>query len=171
VSETAPIVETDRLTLRRLTHSDAAFLVRLLNDPSFLRFIGDRGVRSEQDAVRYLDGGPLASYRQHGFGLYLVALRAEATPIGICGLLKREALADVDLGFALLPEFWSRGYATEAARAALAHGEALGIGRIVAVTTKENSGSIHVLEKLGMRASGTVRLSKDGPELLLFTPD
>jgi RimJ/RimL family protein N-acetyltransferase len=171
VSEAAPLVETDRLALRRLTHADAPFLVRLLNDPSFLRYIGDRGVRSEADAICYLDGGPLASYREHGFGLYLVTLRAGDTPIGICGLLKRETLSDVDLGFAFLPEFWSRGFATEAARAVLEHGRALGLDRIVAVTTQDNSGSIHVLQKLGLRASGAVRLSKDGPELLLFAPD
>jgi len=171
VNETASVVETDRLALRRLTHADAPFLVRLLNDPSFLRFIGDRGVRSEEDAIRYLDGGPLASYREHGFGLYLVASRPGGTPVGICGLLKRETLSDVDLGFAFLPEFWSRGYATESARAVLEHGRSLGIDRIVAVTTADNSGSVHVLQKLGLRASGTVKLSKNGPELLLFSPD
>lgn len=170
MSASPPLLETARLKLRRLAHADAPFIVRLLNDASFLRYIGDRGVRTEEDARRYLDRGPLASYRERGFGLYLVAVKESGLPAGICGLLKRDTLPDVDLGFAFLPDFRSLGYATESARAVLEHGRTLGMGRIVAVTTPDNAGSIRVLQKLGLRAEGTLRLSEGEPELQLFAP-
>ena len=105
------VLETERLRLRRLTVDDAAFILELVNDPSWLRFIGDRGVRNLDDARSYILKGPVASYEKHGFGLWLVELKAEATPIGICGLLQRDTLPDVDIGFALLPQFCGQGYA------------------------------------------------------------
>ena len=166
------VVETDRLALRRITTGDAEFILRLLNEPSFLTFIGDRGVRTLDDARRYILKGPIDSYRRFGFGLYLVEIKGGGAPIGICGLLKRESLEDVDVGFALLPEFWSRGYAFEAASAVLAHGrDALGLNRIVAVTTPDNTASIRVLEKLGLTFSRMVRLAGDDTNLKLFASD
>ena len=116
------VVETPRLTLRRFTLDDAEFIFGLLNQPSFLEFIGDKGVRTLDDARDYLLKGPIASYETFGFGLYLVNRKQDGTPIGMCGLLKREALQDVDIGFAFLPEFWSKGYAVESASAVLEHG-------------------------------------------------
>ncbi len=163
------VVDTDRLVIRRLTLDDAEFIVGLLNQPSFLRFIGDKGVRTLDDARDYLLKGPLGSYDRFGFGLYLVALKDSAAPIGICGLLKREALDDVDVGFAFLPDFWSQGYAFEAAAAVLAHGRRdLGLGRIVAIVTPDNDRSIALLERLGMRFERLVRLADDATELKLF---
>jgi RimJ/RimL family protein N-acetyltransferase len=160
---------TARLTLRRFTEEDAGFVLRLLNEPSFLHFIGDRGVRTLDDARRYLRDGPLASYERHGFGLYLVALAADSTPIGMCGLIQREELADVDVGFAFLPEHWSRGYAFEAAAAVVEEGKrTFGLERIAAITTPDNAGSIRVLEKLGLRYERRVRLDPGEPELLFF---
>ena len=103
------VVETERLALRRLAPDDAGFIVELLNQPSFLRYIGDKEVRNNTDAVRYIQNGPVASYERFGFGLYLVALKDTDVPIGICGLLKRDSLPDVDVGFAFLPAYWSRG--------------------------------------------------------------
>ncbi len=97
------VLSTERLILRRLTTGDAEFIFELLNDPDFLRFIGDKGVRSLDDARGYILSGPVASYAQHGFGLWLVELKGSNTPVGICGLLKRDALDDVDIGFAFLP--------------------------------------------------------------------
>ena len=108
------VFETDRLVLRRLTVEDAPFILRLLNEPSFIQHIGDRGVRNVADAQQYILSGPIASYERHGFGLFLVELRETRAPIGICGLLKRDALDDVDVGFAFVPESWSKGYAYEA---------------------------------------------------------
>jgi RimJ/RimL family protein N-acetyltransferase len=165
----APVLETARLSLRRLSTDDAPFVLKLLNEPSFLRFIGDRGVRSLEDARQYILEGPVRSYARHGFGVYLALRKEDSAAIGICGLLKRESLEDVDVGFALLPGYWSRGYAYEAASAVMAHGrEAFGLARIVAVTDPDNSASIRVLEKLGLRFERLVRLRTDGPELKLF---
>ena len=163
------VLDSDRLVLRRLTLDDAAFAFTLVNDPSFIRFIGDKGVRTIEDAQQYLREGPLASYERHGFGLWLVSLKVEGTPIGICGLLKRETLPDVDVGYALLPAFWSRGYAAEAASACVEYGRArLGLARIVAITQADNVASIRVLEKLGLRFERTVRFGETSPEVQLY---
>ena len=112
------VLETKRLILRRLCADDAEFILELLNQPSFLRYIGDKGVRNTEDAIRYIQTGPVASYDRFGFGLYLVELKESDVSIGMCGLLKRETLPDVDIGFAFLPGYWSQGYAFEAAAAA-----------------------------------------------------
>ena len=163
------ILETERLALRELTEDDAGFMVRLLNDPSYLRFIGDRGVRTAADARAYLLKGPIESYKRFGFGLYLVELKTGKIPIGICGLVKRETLDDVDIGFAFLPEFRSKGYAVESARAVMAYGrEALGLTRIVAIATPDNDRSIGVLIKLGLKYERTITWPQDGAELKLY---
>lgn len=163
------VLETDRLVLRRLTLNDAPFIMELVNDPSFLRYIGDRGVRSLQDARRYLLSGPIASYERFGFGLYLVFLKATGDPVGMCGLLKRETLPDVDVGFALLPAHWRRGYAAEAAAAVIEHGRTrLGLKRIVAITSPDNVASIALLEKLGLKFEAMIRLGDDPREVRLL---
>lgn len=167
---TAPyLLETARLRLRQLTRDDAGFILELLNDASFIRNIGDKGVRSEYDAIRYISTGPTASYELHGFGLWAVELRSSGEPIGLCGLLKREELDDVDLGYAFLPAFRSIGYAAEAAEGVIDFARArLGLGRIVAITLPGNQSSIRVLEKNGFRFERTVRLTDDGDELSLY---
>ena len=163
------VIETERLVLRRLTTGDAEFIVELLNQPSFLRFIGDKGVRNTEDAVRYLETGPLASYEQHGFGLYLVELKESGIAIGMCGLLKRDSLPDVDVGFAFLPHHWSQGYAFESASAVMTYGrKALGLRRIVAITSPNNDASIRLLEKIGLRFERLIKLSEDQDEVRLF---
>lgn len=166
------VLETPRLALRWLDADDAPFILRLLNEPSWLRFIGDRGVRTLEDAVRYIETGPGAMYRRLGFGLYLVTLRSSGERLGLCGLLKRDTLDDVDLGFAFLPEHWGRGYATEAAAAVL-DGDAvrLDLRRVVAITSKDNVASGQVLERLGFRLERLVTLSGDPEELRLFGID
>ena len=146
------ILETERLALRRLVLDDAAFILELLNEPAFLENIGDRGARTLADARRYIARGPVASYRKFGFGLYLVELKDSCAPIGICGLLKRDWLKDVDIGFAFLQKFWSQGYARESAAAVLQYGwTTLRLKRIVAITKPTNQASITLLEKLGLR--------------------
>lgn len=163
------ILETRRLVLRRISAEDAPFVLELLNDPSFLQYIGDRGVRTLDDAGEYIRNGPLDSYRRFGYGLYLVQLKENGTPIGICGLLKREYLADVDLGFAFLPEHRRKGYGYESAAAVLAYGrDVLGLERIVAITAPDNEASARLLEKLGMRFEGTLQLPADGGESKLY---
>jgi len=147
-----PELETPRLTLRRLTLDDAAFVTALYNEPSFIEHIGDRGVRNSDDARRYLQSGPIAMYERFGFGLWHVARRADGAAIGMCGLLKRDTLPEVDLGYAYLPAYWGAGFAFEAAAATLRHAaRKFGLQRVIAVVSQGNAASIHLLEKLGMR--------------------
>jgi RimJ/RimL family protein N-acetyltransferase len=165
------VLESERLVLREFHLDDAEFILQLLNESAFLRFIGDKGVRTLADARDYLLKGPMESYRRFGFGLYLASLREDGTPIGMCGLVKRDGLADVDVGFALRSRYWSRGYAVEAAAAVLEYGKRnLNLGRIVAIANPENHASIAVLEKIGLRFERMVRLSDDAMELKLFGP-
>jgi [ribosomal protein S5]-alanine N-acetyltransferase len=140
----------------------------LLNEAAFLRFIGDKGVRTLDDAWSYIQKGPMDSYQRYGFGLYAVCL-LDGTPTGICGLVKRDGLADVDVGFAFLSRHCSKGYAVESASAVLAHArQVLRLQRILAITSPENSGSIAVLEKIGLKFERMIRLAEHAPELKLF---
>jgi RimJ/RimL family protein N-acetyltransferase len=165
----AKVLETDRLLLRRLSVDDAAFILELLNDPSWLRFIGDKGVRSIEDARDYIVKGPVAMYEREGFGLYLTQRKSDAAPIGLCGLIKRDSLDDVDIGFAFLPKYRAQGYAHESAAAVLTYGRTiLGLTRIVAITSVGNDASSRLLEKLGMRFQKTVRLANDADEVRLY---
>ena len=167
-----PVIESPRLALHRLTTDDADFILELLNEPSFLRYIGDKGVRTREDACRYLSDGPIASYDRFGFGLYRVERRDGGEPIGMCGLLKRDSLEDVDVGFAFLPRFWSRGFAFESASAVLAHGRRTwGLKRILAITSPDNEASIRLLAKLGFRFERMARLSEETPEVKVFAAD
>ncbi len=164
-----PTLFTPRLTLRELIPADAPFIHVLLNDPDFIRFIADRGVRTVDDAVRYIEEGPRAMYARHGVGLMLVALREGGEPVGICGLLRRDGLDDPDLGFAFLPEHRGKGYAAEAAAATLTWGRtALGLGRVVAITSLDNDASGRLLEKLGFRFERVVTLPGGVEELRLY---
>jgi RimJ/RimL family protein N-acetyltransferase len=163
------VLETERLVLRRLHDGDAPFILELLNDPAWLEHIGDRGVRTLDDARRYLEKGPLEMYARLGFGLYLVERKVDAEPIGLCGLLDRESLGDVDLGFALLPRFRNLGLAFEAAAGTMNYArKALGLTRLVAITTQGNVASSQLLEKLGFRFERNVRMPADSEELRLY---
>jgi RimJ/RimL family protein N-acetyltransferase len=162
------VISTARLVLRQLEPRDSRFILELLNEAGFVRFIGDKGVRTRADAREYIQKGPIDSYLRHGFGLYAACLR-DGTPIGICGLVKRDGLADVDLGFAFLSRYTGKGYAAEAAGEVLADAHRrLQIRRVVAITAPDNSSSIAVLEKLGLKFERRVRLTDDGPELNLY---
>jgi len=163
------ILETERLVLRQFTFEDADFILRLLNEPSFIQNIGDRGVRTLEDARSYILRVPIASYEKNGFGLYLVILKESGQSIGMCGLIKRDQLEDVDIGYAFLPEFWSKGYAVEAALAVKEYArDVIGLKRLIAITDPENQASIRVLEKIGLRFEKVVRLSEDDIELKLL---
>jgi [ribosomal protein S5]-alanine N-acetyltransferase len=165
-----PLLETARLELRRLAEDDAAFVLVLLNEPSFIRNIGDRGVRTLDDARAYIADGPVASYARHGFGLYLVELKAPRTPIGICGILKRDALPEPDIGFAFIPAYWSQGYGLESASAVRDYArETVGLSRLLAIVNPANDSSIRLLEKLGFRFSSLTKLAPDAPDVKLYT--
>jgi RimJ/RimL family protein N-acetyltransferase len=165
------VLLTQRLVLSKLALDDAAFILELLNEDGFLRFIGDKGVRTLADARDYLQKGPIESYQRNGFGLY--AVRAQqggtAAPLGICGLVKREGLQDPDIGFALLARHWARGYAVESAAAVLDHGtRTLKLPRIVAITSPDNWDSIRVLERIGMKFDRLISLTGGSDEVKLF---
>ena len=163
------ILETDRLTLRHLTLDDAAFILELVNDPAWLRFIGDRGVRDLDSARAYLRRAPIASYEHHGFGPYLVNQKSDHVSVGICGLIQRDTMPDVDIGFAFLPRYCGQGYASESAAAAIAEGKSkFGLTRVVAITSPDNDDSIRVLEKLGFGFEKMIRVTEGAAETKLF---
>ena len=163
------VLETERLALRKLVTDDAEFIIELLNEPSFLRFIGDKGVRTLDDARQYILSGPVESYEKNGFGLYLVELKENATAIGISGLVKRDTLPDPDIGFAFLPAYWSKGYAVESAAAVMNYArEVLRLDHILAITTPDNEASARLLGKIGLRFERMIKLSEDAEELKLF---
>ena len=166
------VLETERLSLRKLTIEDAQFILTLLNEPSFIRYIGDKQVRNVEDAEAYILNGPVASYERNGFGLYLVQLRESYTPVGMCGLLKREELPDPDIGFAFLPEFWRKGFAFETAAALLQDARArLKLQRILAITSLDNEASIKLLERIGFRFERVTQLAADREQVKLFATD
>jgi RimJ/RimL family protein N-acetyltransferase len=170
VTSGAVTLETERLRLREMDEErDASFILRLVNDPEWLRFIGDRNVHNLADAQVYIREGPRRMYELHGLGLYLMERKADREPMGLCGLIKRETLVDVDIGFALLPEFRGRGYVYEAGVAVLHHAKTvLGLSRVVAITTADNIASGRVLEALGLSFERMIRLEPEGDELRLY---
>jgi RimJ/RimL family protein N-acetyltransferase len=164
------VAETQRLRLHRLDAADAAFILQLVNEPSWLEFIGDKGVRTLDNARAYIANGPVAMYASHGHGLYRVDLAHSGEAIGLCGLIKRDTLADVDIGYAFLPAHWGHGYAEEATRATLSHAHTLGLKRIVAIVTPTNARSIRLLEKIGLRYDRDFE-ARPGEFISLFATD
>jgi len=166
------VLSTQRLELKQLGASDAPFMLELLNDPSFIANIGDRGVRTVEDAARYIEDRITPSYARYGYGLYLVELVATGAAIGICGLVRRDYLDDPDVGFAFLPPYRRHGYANESAAATKAYAlDVLGAARVLAITTPGNSGSIRVLEKIGLRFERMITPPGDIGEIRLYTSD
>jgi RimJ/RimL family protein N-acetyltransferase len=162
-------LETERLFIRRFALSDAPFIIELLNQKSFIQNIRDIGVRTITDAENYLKNGSFKSYEQFGFGLSLVTLK-DGTPVGMCGLIKRDTLTDVDIGFAFLSDHEGKGYASESARSVLEEGRLIHkLKRVVAITNPENTGSINVLMKAGFQFEKMIRLSPEAMELKLFS--
>lgn len=165
----APLFTTERLSLYPLTAQDAVFMLALLNDPGFIQGIGDRGVRDLEGARQYIQRAATQNYERFGFGLYRVDLTRTREPVGICGLLKRDSLPDPDIGFAFLTAHFRKGYGLESARAVIHYArEKLGLKRVLGVTNPDNTASIRLLEKLGLRFEGKVKLSPDSPEGNLF---
>ena len=162
-------LNTERLVLRPFTVDDVQFVLTLLNEPSFLRYIGDKKVRNVEDARQYILNAPIASYEANGFGLYVVELSESHAPIGMCGLIKREELSDPDIGFAFLPDFWNKGFAFEASAAVLQDArERLRRQRILAITSLDNDASIKLLQRLGFKFEKVIRLTADREQVKLF---
>ncbi|WP_374351811.1 GNAT family N-acetyltransferase [Chitinimonas sp.] len=162
-------IHTERLLIRPMVGDDAAFMLCLLNDPSWLRFIGDRGVRTLADAQAYISNGPQRMYISHGFGFCLVESLDGQQPLGICGLAQRDYLDAPDIGFAFLPQHGGQGYAYEAAAAVLAYArQQLRLPRILATTRLDNTASQRLLAKLGMHHARTIRHPDGDRDLLLY---
>ena len=161
--------ETKRLLLRQIDPADAAFIHELMNEPPWIEFIGDRGIRTVADARNFIRDRLMPSYETHGFGFYLTELRKDHTQLGICGLIKRDTLDDVDLGFALFERYWGQGYAREAAEAVIDFArETIGLSRLAAVTHPDNLRSAHLLEALGMKFERMVQLGDEELEIRFF---
>ncbi len=164
-----PLITAQRLALRPLDEGDAAFMLELLNDADFIRNIADRGVRTLADARAYIAAGPVESYARNGFGLWRVEERGQDVAIGICGLVRRPGLDDVDIGFAFLPAWRGKGYARESATAVLEYARsALGLERVVAIVAPANAASAAVLESVGMRFERMIAFGDAGEPLRLF---
>ena len=165
----APVIETERLLLRQIALSDAEFMRRLLNEPSFKQYIGDRGVTSVEDARAYITRVHHASYRANGFGAFLVLTREDQQPLGICGLMVETWLNAPDIAYAFIPEAGGKGYALEAAAAVREYaGTTLRLERVVAIVQHDNERSIRLLEKLGYQRDGTVIDPRDNHELAFY---
>ena len=165
------ILDTERLRLRTLALDDAPFYLEVVNTPGFIEFIGDRGIRTVDAAREAIAGGPMAMQESLGHSLYLVERKEDGAPIGMCGLIKRDSLADVDIGYAFLPEFGGKGYATEAAAGVLAYAPSVGIRRLVAITSPGNDASDAVLRRIGMRFEKLVYLTPEDTGTQLFFYD
>lgn len=164
------ILETKRLTLRKISEADAEFILDLLNQSSFIKYIGDRNVRTREQAARYIKSKMTISYDQFGFGMYLVELKKTKTPIGVCGFVKRESLPDADIGFAFLADFEGKGFGFESAEELLKYGEnEFGFKRVLAIASQDNHASHKLLEKLGFQFECLVKLPHDPEELKMFS--
>ena len=168
----AVVALSERLRLRRLTENDAEFYCRLVNEPSWLRNIGDRGIHSPEDAARFIRAQTLPGYEALGFGMYAVELRAGGPPMGLAGLVRRDTLPGPDIGFAFLSEHWGKGYALEAARAVVElAGGTFGITRLLAIVSPHNTPSSRLLEKLGFALEGRKPVGANGEELLVYSAE
>ena len=164
------ILETERLTLREFIPADAAFILELVNSPGWLQFIGDRNIKTTEQAIAYLQNGPIKSYTENGFGLALVETKDGKKPIGMCGIIKRDNLDNPDIGFAFLPGYTGKGYAFEIANATLGYAVSqLKLSVIYAITVANNIRSICLLEKIGMKFIKKINAPKDNEKLLLYS--
>lgn len=163
------VLETDRLRIREFTLQDTAFIIELLNSPGWLKYIGDRQVHTLEQATAYLQNGPVKSYAENGFGLWMVELKKDGTPIAMCGIIRRDFLQHPDIGFALLPAFMGQGYAFEMASAVQSYAtNSLKLEKLCAIVLAENEHSIKLLNKLHFRPHATIIYPGTDDELLLF---
>jgi RimJ/RimL family protein N-acetyltransferase len=170
--EPRPTLSTERLYLRWLTPEDAAFMLRIWNDPTFVRYVGDRGLRTEDDARQALSAGPLTTYERYGYGPYLVCLQATGRPAGICGLFRRQGLDDPDIGYALLPEYRGLGLAREAADAVIEHARVdLGLTRLTAIVAADNASSLGLIQRLGLSFERMISLPGEDEPACLYGVD
>ena len=163
------VIETERLILREFVLEDAPFIFELLNSPGWLKYIGPRGVTGLKEAGKYITVMMMPGYEKYGFGFYMMVRKNDGAEMGMCGLIKRDSLEDVDIGFAILPEYEGNGYTSEAAAATLVYArDTLNLKRIAGITVSYNKGSIKLMEKLEMKFEKMIRLPNDEEELMLY---
>ena len=163
-------LETERLYLRRVTLDDADLMLAIWNDPAFVRNVGDRGIRTTEQAREAMQAGALKLYADYGYGPYSMVLKSDGSQIGICGLFRRDNLEDPDIGFAVLPDFCSRGYAGEAALAVLKHArDDLGLRKLTAIVSPDNAPSIGLIEKLGLVFERMITMPGDDEAISLYS--
>ncbi len=163
------VIETQRLLLKEFTEDDSEFIIELLNSPGWLKFIGSRDIKTKTDALNYIENRIRKRYLESGFGFYKIELKSDGAKAGMCGLVKRDSLDDVDIGFALLPQYENKGYAHESAEAVMVFArEKLMLPRLAAITVPYNTSSIKLLEKLGMKFEKTIHIPGDNESLMLF---
>ena len=166
------LIETERLQMRRLTLDDAELMLSVWNDPAFVQYVGDRGIRTVEQAVKALEEGAMKLYEEHGFGPYRVALKTDDTAVGICGVFARAGMDEPDIGFSVLPQFVKRGYAYESALAVVDHArDDLKLPRLTAIVSPENAASVGLIEKLGLRFESMVRLPGEDEDISLYAID
>jgi RimJ/RimL family protein N-acetyltransferase len=164
-----PVLKTERLELRWLTLDDTPMMFAVWNDPAFVRYVGDRGIRSLEQARAAVEAGPLSLYTEYGYGPFHVRRREDGVDMGICGLFRRDGLEEPDIGFAILPDFCGMGYGFEASAAVLEHArDALGLSCVTAIVSPHNEASIGLLEKLGMRYVRPIRMPGDDHDVRLY---
>ena len=162
-------LETDRLELRRLTLDDARLMLTVWNDPAFLRYVGDRGIRTIADARNALKDGAFQLYAEHGFGPYRMTRRDDGVTVGVCGLFRRDGLPDTDIGFSTLPKYCGQGYGYEAACAVIEHARVdVGLTRLTALVSANNTRSVQLIEKLGLIFEKMVRIPGDDDDVCLY---
>lgn len=163
-------LDTERLHLREFNAADAAFMLRQLNEPSFIENIADRGVRTLEQAANYLSNGAIASYQRSGYGFWAVVEKTSGQLIGMCGLVKRDNLLHPDLGYSFLPEYFGKGYAFEAAQACVqAAKHQFNLPQLVAIVNTNNLPSRRLAEKLGFRFQEMQALYDNEPELCVYS--
>lgn len=164
------IFETTRLTIRRFAETDAPFIFELMNSPGWLQFIGNRNIQTEEDACLYITEKLVANYAKQGFGFYAVIEKISQNALGMVGIIKRDGLADVDIGFAFLPQFEGQGYGFESASALLDYArKELKIDKMVAITNPDNLKSQKLLRKIGLEFERMVLLPDEKEEIMLFS--
>lgn len=171
IQKTMSVLETTRLILRKFKPGDSEFIYKLVNSLGWLKYMKPRGISGLEEAQKYIETLLIPPYEKYGFGLYMMVRKDDGVCVGMCGLIKRDTMEDVDIGFAVLPEYEGNGYASEAAIATMDHADQLGLKKIVAITVEYNTGSIKILEKLGMKFEKTIRLPDDPEDLMLYVKE
>lgn len=164
-----PVLSTERLELRWLTLDDTPLMLAIWNDPAFVRYVADRGIRTLEQARAAVEAGPLRLYAEYGYGPFRVRRREDGMDMGICGLFRRDGLEEPDIGFAILPDFCGKGYGYEAAAAVLDYArDALGLPCVTAIVSPLNAASIGLLEKLGMDFERPIRMPGDDHDVRFY---